>query len=296
MPNSDLTQHTALVTGASRGFGGAIATELHANGATVIGVAQHLEPLDELRNELGGRFVPVVGDVTNAELARALIEAHRPRILVLNAGATPVVGALREHTWQSFSQNWEVDTQHVFHWTREALRLPLAPGSTVIAMSSGAALARFTAQRRVPGAKAAIRFISAYAAEESRRDQLGIHFTALLPQLTPTTELGAAGVAAYAAYEGVDVDTFLQGFQPILSPQQVGTAVRELATDAGPGRRAASRVPAQRLRRPRDHLMIGMRTPPSAVATIAMHRLHDPVTFAPRARLRRADPTTGLAK
>ncbi len=235
MPNTDLTQHTALVTGASRGFGRAIATELHANGATVIGVARHVEPLDELRAELGGRFVPVVGDVTNAELARALIEAHRPRILILNAGAAPVVGALREHTWQSFSQNWEVDTQHVFHWTREALRLPLAPGSVVIAMSSGAALRGSPLSGGYAGAKAAIRFISSYAAEESRRDQLGIQFTALLPQLTPATDLGAAGVAAYAAYEGVDVDTFLQGFQPILSPQQVGTAVRELATDAVPG-------------------------------------------------------------
>jgi hypothetical protein len=31
--------------------------------------------------------------------------------------------------------------QHAFHWIREALLLPLRPGSTVVAMSSGAAVA-----------------------------------------------------------------------------------------------------------------------------------------------------------
>jgi hypothetical protein len=43
-----------------------------------------------------------------------------------------------------------------------------------------------------------IRFLAGYAADESRRAQLGIGFATVLPQLTPATELGAAGVAAYA--------------------------------------------------------------------------------------------------
>jgi NAD(P)-dependent dehydrogenase (short-subunit alcohol dehydrogenase family) len=234
MTTTDLTRTTAVVTGASRGFGRAIATELTANGAQVIGVARHAEALDQLRDELGERFLPVVGDATNADLARKLIEEHQPGILVLNAGATPVMGSVREHTWKSFSQNWEVDTQHVFHWTREALRLPLAPGSAVIAVSSGAALRGSPLSGGYAGAKAAVRFISAYAAEESRRDALGIRFAALLPQLTPATDLGATGVAAYAAYEGLDIDAFLERFQPILSPEHVGKAVVELSRDVRP--------------------------------------------------------------
>ncbi|MCU1430292.1 MAG: NAD(P)-dependent oxidoreductase [Actinomycetia bacterium] len=232
---AEFTRSTALVTGASRGFGRAIATELSANGVTVVGVARHAEPLDELHDELGDQFVPVVGDVTNADLARNLIEEHSPRILVLNAGATPVMGCLREHTWESFSRNWEVDTQHAFHWTREALRLPLAPGSVVIALSSGAALRGSPLSGGYAGAKAAVRFISAYAAEESRRDNLGIRFVALLPQLTPVTDLGDGAVAAYAAHEGIDVDTYLQRFQPILRPERVGKAIVELSRDAEPG-------------------------------------------------------------
>ncbi len=50
---------------------------------------------------------------------------------------------------ETFSANWNVDVAQAFHWTRQALRHPLAPGSTVIAMSSGAALGGITAQRRL---------------------------------------------------------------------------------------------------------------------------------------------------
>jgi NAD(P)-dependent dehydrogenase (short-subunit alcohol dehydrogenase family) len=232
---NDLTQTTAIVTGASRGFGRAIATQLRAHGARVVGVARHAEPLDQLRAELGEQFLAVVGDATDDGLARTLIEEHQPQILVLNAGATPAMGSLREHTWQSFSRNWQADTQHVFHWTREALRLPLAPGSVVIAVSSGAALRGSSLSGGYAGAKAAVRFISAYAGEESRRDALQIRFTALLPQLTPATDLGATGVAAYAAYEGLDPDAYIERFQPILTPEYVGKAVIDLTHDAEPG-------------------------------------------------------------
>src|SRR6266568_9317879 len=55
------------------------------------------------------------------------------------------------------------------------------------------------------GAKATIRFIASYAASESGRNALGIRFTSVLPQLTPETDLGAAGVAAYAARQGAPV-------------------------------------------------------------------------------------------
>ncbi len=83
------------------------------------------------------------------------------------------------------------------------------------------------------GAKATIRFIASYAASESGRNALGIRFTSVLPQLTPETDLGAAGVAAYAARQGVDIPAFLDGFGPALTPEQVGTAIADIAT--GPG-------------------------------------------------------------
>jgi hypothetical protein len=56
---------------------------------------------------------------------------------------------------------------------------------------------------------------------------------ALLPQLTPATALGSAGVAGYAAREGVDPATYAENFQPILTPAQVAKAVVDLAGDPG---------------------------------------------------------------
>jgi len=137
----------------------------------------------------------------------------------------------QQDTWETFSRNWHVDVQHVFNWPREALLRPLLPGSTVIAFSSGAAVAGSPLSGGCAGVKAAIRFIAAYAATESERADLGIKFTAVLPQLTPATDLGAAGVAAYAARQGLDLATALERFGPALTPEQVGTAVLELATD-----------------------------------------------------------------
>lgn len=102
-------------------------------------MARDRTPLEELRAQLGGTFTPVAADATDPVVAGLLLDQHRPRTLVLNAGAAPLTRPIHRHTWQTFSRNWDVDVQHVFNWTREALLLPLEPGSVVIAMSSGAA-------------------------------------------------------------------------------------------------------------------------------------------------------------
>jgi hypothetical protein len=43
----------------------------------------------------------------------------------------------------------------------------------------------------------------------------------MLPGLTPATDLGAVGVAAYAKRQGVDIATFLESPGPTLIPEQV---------------------------------------------------------------------------
>jgi hypothetical protein len=60
----------------------------------------------------------------------------------------------------------------------------------------------------------------------------------VLPQLTPETDLGAAGVAAYAARQGVDVPAFLDGLGRTLTPEQVGTAIAGMVTGPGDDRDA----------------------------------------------------------
>jgi len=230
MPAQELSGTTALVTGASRGFGRGIATALSQAGAHVVGVARDPARLADLREQLGDTFTPVAADATDPVVAGQLIDRYVPRVLVLNAGASPLSRPLHRHTWQTFSRNWDVDVAHVFHWVREALLAPLAPGSVVITLSSGAALRGSPLSGGYAGAKAAIRFLTAYAAEESQRAALGIRFVSVLPQLTPATALGAVFAAAYAARRGADASPSTNG--PALTPEQAGQAIVDLT---GPG-------------------------------------------------------------
>jgi NAD(P)-dependent dehydrogenase (short-subunit alcohol dehydrogenase family) len=222
---------TAVVTGASRGFGRAISAALVAAGTRVVGIARDEQALRAAADELGPRFVALPADVTDDGLAESVIRDHRPGLLVLNAGTTPHMAPVHEQTWETFSRNWHVDTRHAFAWIRAALRAPLAPGSVVVAMSSGAALAGSPLSGGYASAKAAIRYLRGYGADESQRAGLGIRFVALLPQLTPATSVGTAGVAGYAARQGVDPETYAENFQPILTPDQVAKAVLDVAGD-----------------------------------------------------------------
>ncbi len=233
MTAQEISGATAVVTGASRGFGRAIATTLAKAGAQVVGVSRDRMRLEEVRAELGEDFIPVVADAADPVSAGQLVDQWRPKVLVLNAGASPLPRPLQRHTWQTFSRNWEVDVQQAFNWTREALLLPLQPGSVVIALSSGAAVNGSPLSGGYAGAKAAIRFLTRYAADESRREDLGVRFISLLPKLTPATDLGSAAVAAYAARDGEDVAAYLEKTGPALTTEQVGQSVLELAV--GPG-------------------------------------------------------------
>ena len=91
-----------LVTGASSGFGRAIAEAALAAGDTVVGAARRPEALAELAAAHPGRVDAVRLDVTESGAAAAVVEdvvARHGRIdvLVNNAGRTQV-GALEETT------------------------------------------------------------------------------------------------------------------------------------------------------------------------------------------------------
>jgi NAD(P)-dependent dehydrogenase (short-subunit alcohol dehydrogenase family) len=233
-PNS-LAGTTAIVTGASRGFGRAIAAALSAAGVNVVGVARSGAQLDEVRDELGPTFTPVAADAADPAVAGRLIDEYRPHTLVLCAGASPAMRPLQEQTWESFSQTWNVDVAQAFHWIGHALRRPLEPGSSVIALSSGAAVKGSPLSGGYAGAKSTVKFVADYAAIESKRAGLGIEFLSVLPSLTAATELGAKAVAAYAGRQGVDVERFLQAAGPTLTAEQVGQSVLTLARGENEG-------------------------------------------------------------
>jgi 3-oxoacyl-[acyl-carrier protein] reductase len=89
----DLTGKTALVTGASGGIGGAIARQLHGQGATVALSGTRVAPLEALAAELGGRAHVCPCDLSDAASLEALPKLAASAmgaldILVNNAGVT----------------------------------------------------------------------------------------------------------------------------------------------------------------------------------------------------------------
>jgi NAD(P)-dependent dehydrogenase (short-subunit alcohol dehydrogenase family) len=236
--SSNLAGTTAIVTGASRGFGRAVAAALSAAGVHVVGVARTSSDLDQVRDQLGDTFTAVSADAADPSTAARLIDEYQPRTLVLCAGAAPQLRPLQDQTWETFSDNWNVDVAQAFHWIRHVLRHPLAPGSSVIVFSSGAAINGSPLSGGYAGANATVRFIASYAAIESQSAGLGIKFVSVLPQLTPATDLGAKAVAAYAEREGLDVETFMNRRGPALTAEQVGKSVLELASTEHPDHHA----------------------------------------------------------
>jgi NAD(P)-dependent dehydrogenase (short-subunit alcohol dehydrogenase family) len=228
-----------LVTGGSHGFGRGIVEAMLGAGARVHTIARGADALEALRADLGERVGVTAADATDPVVIGQLLDAVRPDVVVLNAGATPLLRPLHHHTWESFSLNWQVDVKMAFHWLREALLLPLAPGSAVVVLSSGAALAGSPLSGGYAGAKATMRFIAQYAADESRRSGLDIQVTALLPRLSPSTGVGAPSVAAYAQMEGLSEEAFLAQLGGPVTPQIVGDAVLRVLTDRALGAHSA---------------------------------------------------------
>lgn len=224
---NNLSGKTALVVGASRGLGRGIAMATATAGASVIAVSRSATTYPEPSG--AGSIQAVAADAADPTVPGGLLDQYDPQLLVVVAGATPLIRPLQHHTWETFSANWNTDVRIAFHWLREALLKPLRPGSTVVVVSSGAALAGSPLSGGYAGAKATQRFISGYAQEEADRAALGITFTAVLPRITPLTELGRPAVRAYAARNGQSEEEYVSRLGEPLSPEAAGAAVLELA-------------------------------------------------------------------
>jgi NAD(P)-dependent dehydrogenase (short-subunit alcohol dehydrogenase family) len=235
---SDLSGKTTIVVGASRGLGRGIATAFAEAGASVVAVARTETALADLANNARA-IRPEVADAGDPTVAGSLLDRYDPEAVVVVAGASPLMGPLQQQTWETFSVNWHADVRIAFHWLREALLRPLRPGSRVVVVSSGAALAGSPLSGGYAGAKATQRFITAYAQDEATRAGLGITFTAVLPLITPLTDLGRAAVQAYAARSGQSEQEYIQQFGQPLTPEATGAALVELiradAATIGPG-------------------------------------------------------------
>ena len=222
---------TAVVIGGSRGFGQGIVRALAAEGAAVWALARDAGRLDLLKREIAG-VQTLVADVTDPQTASQTLRETRPDILVLSAGATPTMAPVHQQSWEQFSRIWETDVHMTFSFGKEALLLPLASGSAVVIVSSGAATGGSPLSGGYAGAKRTQWLLAQYLQQEAAALQLGIRFVALLPkQISGATELGRTAAAAYAAQQGISQQAFLERFGSPLTPERVGDGVVALLAD-----------------------------------------------------------------
>lgn len=229
----NLKGKTAIVTGGSSGYGRGCVEALAARGMRVIAVARNLEKLEALRQELGDSIEVIAADVTDGEAAAQIMQRERPHVLILNAGVMPVMQPTRFQTWETFSLNWETDVKGVFLWAREALLLPLEPGSTLFIVSSTAAESTNPQISGYAAAKAAIWLLSQSLAVEAHSLNGNVSVRCLLPVLTTETEIGHAAVVNFASAAGLTYDQMRErfGMSHPLTPAGVGAAVISILTD-----------------------------------------------------------------
>ena len=107
--NQSLTNQVAVVTGASRGIGQAIALQLAAAGATVVGTAtseQGAERISQAFSDAGATGVGMVLNIADADsvaaFSAAVVQQYAtPTILINNAGMTKdgLLMAMKEPQW-----------------------------------------------------------------------------------------------------------------------------------------------------------------------------------------------------
>ena len=202
----------ALVIGAGSGVGKATAGGLRDAGAEVLGSGSDR-------------------DATDPAQVAALLEQADPDLVVVAAGAQPRMAAIDEQSWESFSEPWNVDVRIAFEVGRAALARPLRPGSTVVIVSSGAALNGSPRSGGYAGAKRTQMFIAQYLQRAADARGLGIRFVALAPlQLLAGTEIGEAAAAAYGAENGESVEAYMERRFPVpLDPTGVARAIVTIA-------------------------------------------------------------------
>lgn len=195
-----LNGKVAVVTGASRGIGRAVALDLAAHGAQV--VVNYLSRADAAAGVVaevtaaGGRALAVQADVSRAEAAQALIQTALDAcgqidILVNNAGVT------RDNLLMRMSAaEWDavIDTnlKSVFNCCRAVLRpmLRRKRGGRIINISSVSGLAGVAGQANYAAAKAGIHGLTKSLAREV--GSRGITVNAVAPGLIPTDLTAAA--------------------------------------------------------------------------------------------------------
>jgi 3-oxoacyl-[acyl-carrier protein] reductase len=188
----DLNEASALVTGAGRGIGRAIALALGRRGVSVTGVSRTAADLDSLVEEIeatGGRGLAFAGDVRSSSVAEGAVAAAVDhfdglQILVNNAG----VGAFA-HVEETSDEDWDriigTNLTAVFRLTRTALPHLARRGGHVFMISSLAGVNPIAGMAAYCASKAGLDHFAASLMLEVR--QRGIKVTTIAPGSVDTS-------------------------------------------------------------------------------------------------------------
>ncbi|WP_072847110.1 SDR family oxidoreductase [Rhodococcus tukisamuensis] len=163
----DLAGRTALVTGASRGIGMAIAAEFLARGAKVAITARKPEPLEEAARALragreGAVVLPIAGNAGDADaraeaVTRTVAELGSLDILVNNTGINPVFGSLMEADLDAVRKIFDVNVVAALGFIQQAHKAWMGEhGGAVVNLASVAGLRSTGAIAAYGASKAAL--------------------------------------------------------------------------------------------------------------------------------------------
>jgi NAD(P)-dependent dehydrogenase (short-subunit alcohol dehydrogenase family) len=147
----DLKGKSALVTGASRGIGLAVAAELLSRGANVLISARKPEPLEQAAAELralghSGKVVAVAGNSGDStaradQVTTAVAEFGSLDILINNTGINPSYGPLMDADLDAVRKIFDVNVVAALGYVQEAYRAWMkANGGVVVNVASVAGL------------------------------------------------------------------------------------------------------------------------------------------------------------
>lgn len=186
---------SAIVTGASRGIGAAIAEHLGFEGASV--VVNYVDNADKAKavvkriEEDGGKAAAVQADVGNAEDVHRLFEECVARfgkvdILVNNAGI-PLYKAVEEITEKEFDRIMATNVKGVFLTCKQAVR-GMADGGRIVNVSSSVTGLMMPSYVAYAATKGAVEQMTRHLAHELGRR--GITVNAVSPGPTDTELVG----------------------------------------------------------------------------------------------------------
>jgi len=230
-----LVGKVAVVTGASKGIGAAIAVELAAEGASVVvNYSSDKDGADRAVAEItkkGGQGLAVQANVTKQEdIQRLFAEAKAafgpPDILVNNAGIyefAPIEQITAEH----FHKQFNLNVLGLLLTTQEAVKGFGAEGGSIINISSVVSTAAPPQSAVYSATKASVDAITRSLAKElgSRK----IRVNSINPGMVETEGAQAAGITNSDFRREVESETPLGR---IGQPQDIATAVAFLASSA----------------------------------------------------------------